>query len=142
MGSHQPHCIDYFLCRFFHDRFLSKYPTLSVYMHKTVSKSGPLHLFYLRPASHDHPVVECELVEADLSTESISYEAVSRCWGKDCSTMELRMFERTLCSFYVSRNLKPALRALHKCNVTCSLPIDGICINQSNLKECSKKFLK
>ena len=117
------------------------------YKYKNLSIPNSLRLLRLRSAAATQDAVKCELFESQLENTDLfqegtrreDYEAVSWCWGNMRQDQPLRVIEgEQAYSFFNSKDLEAALRALRYHDKTRLLWVDQICIylDRSRTKSC------
>ena len=78
------------------------------YQYETLGKGDSIRLLQLKPATSSDMIIQCELIDVDLSTAS-EYEALSYVWGNDDMPNFLHLPSGHL---QVTENLASALRGL------------------------------
>jgi hypothetical protein len=115
---------------------------LAEFEYDDLSHPDALRLLRLRPAKEDYMDIDCEIEHVKLEDKR-TYEAVSWYWGKGNMDQVLRVHKGdNVFAFYVSENLKTALRALRKTDTVRFLWIDAICINQKKMEERNEQVPK
>jgi hypothetical protein len=115
---------------------------LTTYKYDELKHPDALRLLRLRPAKDDYMDIDCEIDIVKLEDKK-TFEAVSWYWGKGKHDQVLRVHKGdNVFAFYVSENLKSALRALRRTDTVRFLWIDAICINQKNMEERNQQVPK
>ena len=95
-------------------------------------------MVHLLPASDPSSQVECALVHVSLDNV-IPYEALSYTWGS-CEMTDYVIVDKR--SFWITKSLNAALRALRYTTEDRWLWVDAICINQEDIPERSQEVLR
>jgi hypothetical protein len=88
-------------------------------------------LILLPPASSDDHELRCRLTTAKIS-DSLSYEALSYCWGTEALTERIHLPSGTLA---ITKHLATGLRRLRYRDRPRHLWVDAVCINQQDEEE-------
>jgi hypothetical protein len=100
------------------------------------ASGGGFRILRLRPGSPDDSV-ECDLIIARLdSSNLLSYDALSYCWGDPDNRETITVHGREQ---HVTRNLHAALRQLRSVSRDRLLWADAVCINQNDAEEKGKQ---
>lgn len=92
-----------------------------------------IRLLKVLPNSDFTSKIDCELFHENINnTDRPPYEALSYTWGDASLTVDIRV---NGCIFPANPNLEAALRALRITDKPRILWVDGICIDQTNIKE-------
>jgi hypothetical protein len=101
---------------------------------KIARKRGGIRILKLYPSNPQNPDVECELVESGAKgTETIKYEALSWCWGKEQKENFIKIRQKN--KIYIKKvqpNLFEALKALRFTTRDRYLWVDAVCIDQDS----------
>jgi hypothetical protein len=106
-----------------------------------------IRLIILNPGARDEPI-SCSLIYASLNDCSITYEALSYCWGdpRDTQDISLNLSEADEWSeftFSITSDLYSAIKSLRpRTSPALTLWIDAICINQADLDERSSQVAR
>lgn len=97
-------------------------------------KHGAIRILKLHPSNPYNPDVECELIENDSDgTDTIRYEALSWCWGKEKKIDSINIRHKNkIYKKYVQPNLFKALKALRYQIKDRYLWVDAVCIDQES----------
>lgn len=101
----------------------------SIYPHELAGRT--IRLLAVEPGDRETPL-RCQLAETYLDTTSISYYALSYCWGPNHSLIEITCNSRPL---FVTPNLHAFLLEYRHRGTNIPLWVDAICIDQSNNSE-------
>ncbi|KXJ97584.1 heterokaryon incompatibility protein-domain-containing protein, partial [Microdochium bolleyi] len=94
----------------------------------------PFRLARLKPALTRHAPIECTLIDSDIDTGGVEYEAVSYTWGTEWDADIVTVDNQVLS---ISLNLSLVFRDLRLPTVDRVLWIDAVCIDQRNDAERS-----
>ncbi|RTE76907.1 hypothetical protein BHE90_008638 [Fusarium euwallaceae] len=94
---------------------------------------GPdsIRLLELLPGTRQDDIV-CNLVEYSLDSRLREYDALSYVWGDKSNLTPIQINERTL---MVTTNLRTALLNIRKLDQPCTLWVDAVCIDQTQVLE-------
>lgn len=106
------------------------------YRYRSLQHDDSIRLLVLHPSldGTDADLIRCTIQHAQLSDESLEYEAVSYTWGNAVQQQAI-YFQNDTKELYVGQNCYNALRRLRRVHGDRLLWIDAICINQDNLQE-------
>jgi hypothetical protein len=117
---------------------------MSVYHHKPLEQPGNcIRLLQLLPGSEDPIYLRCKLFECDLHASdggSRPYEALSYVWGSEEKTQSIIIVghgenEQNDQELRVTSSLYEALLELQDQDIPRIIWADGVCIDQSNIRE-------
>ncbi|CAI9627806.1 unnamed protein product [Alternaria burnsii] len=106
------------------------------YRYRSLQHDDSIRLLVLHPSLNgtDADPIRCTIQHAQLSDESLEYEAVSYTWGNAVQKQAI-YFQHDTKELHVGQNCYNALRRLRRVHGDRLLWIDAICINQDNLQE-------
>ncbi|KAI0549425.1 heterokaryon incompatibility protein-domain-containing protein [Xylaria curta] len=106
------------------------------YQYPSRLRSPNIRVLCIQPSSQETPI-ECQLEERSLDSDTIE-EALSYVWGKPIFDRLIKVDGKAFC---VTSNLHNILYNLRHLDVTRTIWIDAICINQSDLEEKGHQVL-
>ncbi|KAH0543391.1 hypothetical protein FGG08_002249 [Glutinoglossum americanum] len=116
------------------------YQGLSEYPYGDLAAPHSVRLLNLRPGGETASEIVCELIEENLDTTKVEYEALSWSWGTDPWDETIRIHHKGVDYFVKAPlSLVSALRALRSRSAIRTLWIDAICINQQHSDEKNKQ---
>ena len=114
---------------------------MSTYQYKPLPDECSIRVLSLAPSSsYDRPIhikLRIQTISTELPCSSVPYEALSYVWGAPQGDRAINCEQKTI---LITENCEDALRRLRRRTRSRTLLwIDAICINQSNLAECSRQ---
>ncbi|KAI0010266.1 hypothetical protein F4779DRAFT_578777 [Xylariaceae sp. FL0662B] len=105
-------------------------PEGHAYRYPNRLQSPNIRVLSIQPGLKDRPI-ECQLQERSLDCDCIE-EALSYAWGEPVFDKVIKIDGSSFC---ITRNLNDILRSLRRPDVTRTIWIDAICINQFDMEE-------
>lgn len=95
------------------------------------TSTSSIRLLELFPGTRQDDIA-CRLFECRLNEQHEAYEALSYVWGDTKELTPVRVNDKTL---MIGKNLRTALLNIRKVDEPRIVWVDGICINQSEVRE-------
>ena len=107
---------------------------LPAYTYKALGYPRDIRLIRIQPAER-HENIVCHIVHGNLD-HSPQYEALSYTWGDPTTACKI-ICQKPSSTLAVTSNCESALKRLRRRDISRTLWIDAVCIDQTNLQERS-----